>query len=464
MRRRILYTMIAMLLAVGGLLGVPLSVIAWWWAGDNAYQTLDGRLKAIADQVISAEANGDGALSNLLRSESFRLLMPEDGYLVLSYTDDAGQPQRATLGRPISEPVTSDSIVLGTAGTVDLQIPNAQIRSDQFAAVGIVAIVVAGSVAAGMVVAAVTAGRIADPVIDLADRAAAMARGDFRSRWKTYGIGELDRVSSALGDANAEIAVRLEREGEIVGDVSHQLRSRLTAIQLRLDELSLHADPAVVAEAEAGLDQVDRLSRELDEMVAASRDDPGVPQQIDVHDLVTTLVSDFESTFGAAGRALTADFAGRPVALSARPGRLREAVSVLVDNALQHGRGDCHIQVGPLAGDMVRITVTDEGAGVADDIVQDIFRRGFSAGASGSGVGLSLARALVEADGGRLDLTSRRPPAFSIVVPSGDHHAPAASAGATAAGEHDPHAGAGGAPAAPTGGDGPTRRDRVPHR
>ncbi|GAA1481811.1 ATP-binding protein [Gordonia sinesedis] len=446
MRRRILYTMIAMLIAVGALLGVPLSVIAWWWVADNAHQSLDGRLKAIADQLIRGETAGQRP-PDLLRSETFRLLLPEDGQLTLTYPE-AGERRQAMVGTPIDDAVMSDSIGLGNAGTLKLQIPMEQVRDDQLAAVGIVAMVVAGSVAAGTVVAAVTAGRIADPLIDLADRAAAMARGDFRSRWKTYGISELDRVSTALGDANAEIAVRLEREGEIVGDVSHQLRSRLTAIQLRLDELTLHSDPQVVAEAEAGLDQIERLSSELDEMVAASRDAPAAPQRIDVEDLVTTLVTDFDATFRAEGRELTATFAGHPVALSARPGRLREAVSVLVDNALQHGQGDCRIDVGDLAGDMVRITVTDDGAGVADEIVPDIFRRGFSGGSSGSGVGLSLARALVEADGGRLDLTSRRPATFAIVVPSADGRAPIAPPG------DDP---------GPTTGDA-LRRDRVPHR
>ncbi|NED60988.1 HAMP domain-containing histidine kinase, partial [Streptomyces sp. SID10244] len=221
----------------------------------------------------------------------------------------------------------------------------------------------------------------------------AMAKGDFRSEWKSYGISELDRVSRALGDANSEIALRLEREGEIVGDVSHQLRSRLTAIQLRLDELSLHEDPAVVGEAEAALEQVERLSRELDEMVAASRNDPAVPNQIDVEEMVRTLIGDFRTAFGAAGRSIAATFNGQTTAVSARPGRLREALSVLVDNALQHGAGTCRIHVDDLpSADMLRIIVADEGTGIDDDLVGLIFRRGFSAG-RGNGVGLSLARA-----------------------------------------------------------------------
>ncbi|GAC69760.1 sensor histidine kinase [Gordonia soli] len=438
MRRRILNTMVAMIVAVGALLGIPLCVIAWWWVADNAHQDIDDRLKLISDQLIEQEGTSGLIDPGQLDTSAFRLLLPEGGQLTVRYPVDraTGLDETTVVGGPIEGAHLSDSIALGSAGSLLLEIPQDTVRNDQLAAVGIVAVIVAGSVAAATAVAAVTAGRLADPLTELADRAAAMARGDFRSDWKTYGIGELDRVSRALGDANAEIALRLEREGEIVGDVSHQLRSRLTAIQLRLDELAMHHDPAVVGEADAALDQVERLSRELDEMVAASRDAPATPDEVDVADLVTTLVGDFAQSFEAIGRSVSATFAGRAIAFSAHPGRLREAVSVLVDNALQHGSGRCTIQVGDLPSDMMRISVSDEGQGVPDDLVSDIFRRGFSAG-RGNGVGLSLARALVEADGGRLDLTARRPPVFAIVVPA-----------APAAGGVQPS----------------VRRDRVPHR
>lgn len=425
--------MIAMLVAVGLLLGVPLSVIAWWWVADNAHQNLDSRLKLISTQLIRQEGSQGRVAPGSLDTEAFRLLLPPDGRLTIRYPTDDGNQAVTVIGGPIVGQAMTDAIGLGNAGSLVLEIPMSQVRDDQLAAVGIVVLVVASSIAAGTIAAAVTAGRVADPLIDLADRAAAMAKGDFRSAWKTYGISELDGVSDAMGDANAEIALRLEREGEIVGDVSHQLRSRLTAIQLRLDELSLHDDPAVVGEAEAALEQVERLSRELDEMVAASRNEPGVASRIDVEEMVRTLVGDFRAAFDARDRDIDATFSGHTTAVSARPGRLREAVSVLVDNALQHGAGVCRIDVDDLpSADMLRITVADDGPGVDDDLVGMIFRRGFSAG-RGNGVGLSLARALVEADGGRLELTTRRPAVFSIVVPSANVAAP-------------------------------VRRDRVPHR
>ncbi|AFR48421.1 MULTISPECIES: sensor histidine kinase [Gordonia] len=465
MRRRLLTTTIAVLLAVGGLLGIPLSVVAWWWVAENAHQDLDNRLKIVADQLIRQEGADGRIPPESLDRDAFELLLPPNGRLTVTFPDPTGTPQRTVVGAEIDGSRLSESIALGAAGTLTLSIPRDEVRNDQFTAASIVAIIVVASVIGGTVVAAVTAGRIVDPLTDLANRAATMGRGDFRTQWKMYGIAELDRVSRALADANAELALRLEREREVAGDASHQLRSRLTAIQLRLEELTLHDDPAVVTEAEAALDQIERLACELDDLVEASRADEPAPVFVDVSGMLTTLVGDFRQVFEARGRELVVTFDGVPHALTSNPGRLREAVSVLVDNALHHGRGTCRIHVGTLpAGDLVRITVADEGDGVADEIAAHIFRRGFSGGgrpgAGRSGVGLSLARALIESDGGRLELTVRRPPVFAIVVPArlvtGREHFGTDRGDTELAVGIDEKSG--------RSADSGVRRDRVPHR
>ncbi|GED97372.1 sensor histidine kinase [Gordonia crocea] len=430
MRRRIRTSMIGMLLVVGILLGAPLSVIAWWWTADNAHQDLDLRLKHIASELIQMEGPGGELDSVAITEERFGMLIPEGGVLrvthhVPSRAGVGGTPTVVTtkLGPPIGGREFTDSINLGEAGAVELAVPLGQVRRDQWLGVMIVAVVVLGSVGGGVAVATVTARRLADPLTRVADRATAMARGDFRSEWPEYGIPELDRVSRALGAANTEIATRLDREAGIVGEVSHQLRSRMTAIQLRLDELAMYPDENVVAEAEAAAGQVERLTRDLDQMVVASRVSQGAPAKaVRVDTMVRTLVADFAPAFIASDRQLRiVTQGGMPaMAWTAQPSRLREAVAVLVDNALHHGRGTATVVLDTLpATGMLRLEVTDEGDGVPDELVDKIFRRGFTGGvATGTGVGLSLARALVEADGGRLELSSRRPPVFSIVVPA----------------------------------------------
>ncbi|MDR2279856.1 MAG: HAMP domain-containing histidine kinase [Gordonia sp. (in: high G+C Gram-positive bacteria)] len=441
MRRRILKMMIATLAAMGILLGVPMTALTWQWMSQEARDNLSQSLKRMSEHVIAEEAAGRGVPPEQLDLDQFRLLIPAEGRLTLttSRIDPSGAVVHSErqLGDEQAGSTIAESVSLGPRAQLTLEIPDEDVRPQQFLAIGILLVVITGAVSGGAIVAVVTARRMTDPLTDVAARAEAMARGDFSSEWPRYGIDELDRVAEALSDANKEIALRLEREGEIVGDVSHQLRSRLTAVHLRLDELTLHDDEAVVVEAEAGLEQVERLSRELDELVAASREDSVGKGAIDAEVVVATLIGDFQPAFRAHNRVLEAEAVDAIPLIAGKPGRLREALSVLIDNSLQHGAGTTTVRLSNLpAAEMVRVTVADEGDGIPDDIAISVFRRGFSGG-SRSGVGLSLSRALIEADGGRLDLTLRRPAVFSIVVPTLARTSP-----------NDPA----------------LRRDRVPHR
>jgi signal transduction histidine kinase len=85
---------------------------------------------------------------------------------------------------------------------------------------------------------------------------------------------------------------------------------------------------------------------------------------------------------------------------------------VLLDNALRHGAGTVVVELEELPAE-ARISVRDEGRGIPEDARLEIFVRGSSL-AGGTGVGLSLARALVEADGGQLTLASPQPVRFEI--------------------------------------------------
>jgi signal transduction histidine kinase len=106
-----------------------------------------------------------------------------------------------------------------------------------------------------------------------------------------------------------------------------------------------------------------------------------------------------------------------PAGLLARvtPARIREAVGALVENAIQHGAGTVTLSARAAENSLL-IEVSDAGAGVPEELVPHVFDRGVSVGSS-TGLGLALARALVEADGGRLELSRARPPMFTIFLP-----------------------------------------------
>ncbi|MFZ2528022.1 MAG: HAMP domain-containing sensor histidine kinase [Rhodococcus sp. (in: high G+C Gram-positive bacteria)] len=414
MRRRILNAVLAVVLLVVLLLGIPLAYTAYLFVEDTARRDLQSRLDLMASEILAQEGS-EGVIVGGLDTSSMRLLVPDGGRLVIVYPTPEDAAARLDIGAAtVSAPIL-ESLSLGTSGSLRMEVPSAGMRTQQRQVLAAVTIIVVLTVAAGAVVAVVTARRLSDPLRDVARRAARLAEGDFRPDPRRHRIPELDRVSDVLDAATVEIAGRLQREHMLVGDVSHQLRSRLTAVRLRLDELSTHRDQAVVEEAEAAMAQVDRLTVAIDDLVRQSRDsDSALRTQVSVVGELSGVIADWRGPFRESGRDLV--LRGNPALRSAVTGsRVREAVAVLVDNALVHGGGICTVSVRRVGDDTVCVEVTDEGEGVSDELAPHIFDRGFS-GSGSTGVGLALARALVAADGGRLELQRRRPALFALFL------------------------------------------------
>ncbi|WP_278265091.1 HAMP domain-containing sensor histidine kinase [Nocardia sp. AG03] len=430
MRRRILRSILTVLTITTVVLGVPLIYTAWLWVEDITRNDLQSRLDRVAAEVIAQEG-GDGTVQDGLDVRAMRALVPEGGKLTIVYPAPHDNAARTDIGVDHVDDPLVESLSMGTSGSLRLEVPAGPMHSRQEQAVAAVALAVLASLGAAFSVAVVTARRVADPLRDVAARAARLAMGDFRPDPRRHGIAELDRVSDVLDSATVEIAGRLQREHALVADVSHQLRSRLTAVRLRLDELSTHADPEVVHEAEEAMAQVDRLTDAIDELVRASRDEDAADRDpVPVMAELRGVVAEWAHPFTEEGRELrlTGDESLRaPITGS----RLREAVAVLVDNALMHGGGTCTVSVRTVPtmssrDPLICVEVADEGEGIRDELAPHIFDRGFSAGGS-TGVGLALARALVEADGGRLELQRRRPALFAVFLNSKVNRSPNAT-------------------------------------
>jgi signal transduction histidine kinase len=338
--------------------------------------------------------------------------VPADGQLVV---DVPGAPIQ-TVGDPPTGAVVSESLPFGQGGTISLTEPSSVMRTQQVQVTVVVILLVVLSVGTGAVVATVTARRLAEPLMDVADRAARLGAGDFRRVPHRHGIPELDRVSDVLDTSAGAVSDLLQRERALVGDVSHQLRSRITALTLRLDELSTHPDPDARREALAALEQTERLSEVLDELLEAARAARAAgAEPMDLRVGLAEVADEWRPALEAAGRRLRFRV---PDGLLARvtPARLREAVGALVDNAIQHGEGTVTISARE-GTNALAVEVSDTGAGVPEELVPHVFDRGVSVQSS-TGLGLALARALVEADGGRLELSRARPPTFTIFLPA----------------------------------------------
>jgi signal transduction histidine kinase len=324
--------------------------------------------------------------------------------------------QRPLYAGPDAGPDAIFAVVnISHGGTLRVSAPVAQMRQLQIEVAVFVVLLVLLSISTGTVVATVTARRLTEPMRHVADRAIRLGAGDFRADSSRYGVAELDLVADSLDTSAAALALLVQRERDLVGDVSHQLRSRLTALQLRLETLAIASNTETAEDASAALEQAERLAQVLDELLAAaSAARAAEAQPINLAVRLPMMVAEWRELLRTKGRMLRLRVQEGLLA-RATPGRLREALGVLLDNSLKYGTGT--VVVAARRGDgMVLIEVSDAGPGVPDDLAAHVFERGVS-GSGSTGVGLALARALVDADGGRLELAVLRPPTFALFLP-----------------------------------------------
>jgi signal transduction histidine kinase len=241
-------------------------------------------------------------------------------------------------------------------------------------------------------------------------RAAAIGDAELGERLPEPGTGdELDRLAGTLNALLGRRQEAIEHERRIVADTSHELRTPVSVLRARIDvALRGPGDAAALRRALEGAgDDAARLSRLADDLLVLARVDQGrLPlraELVDVQDLVDSAVARHAAAAAAAGRRLEAEMAipGGAV-VHGDPDRLAQVLDNLVVNALRHGAGAVRVIAERPAGDgRVAIAVADEGPGFPPAFLPRAFER-FSQAApgEGSGLGLALVEAIVEAHGG----------------------------------------------------------------
>ena len=414
MRRRLLAATLAVVAVSVFSLGLPLLVVTVRLVADTSRTELLRQVQTVA-AVVEDPAGGVPTPERLTR-----LVPPGEQVTVRS-----AEGTTITAGPdPGTDPYTAQAPLPG-GGDVQVARPAGDVRGRQYRfGFGVVA-GMAGSGLLAAVAAVLLARRLAEPLRDVAGRAARLGAGDYRTSPARPGIDELDRICDVLDRAAGQIAAVIQRERTLADDVSHQLRSRLTALRMRLEEIAISPEPDVRREATAALEQAERLSAVVDEILAQARTARAEGAgDVDVGREVAAVVDEREPTLRTLRRRVDVDAPDKLVA-RAEPGRLQQAVGVLVDNALEHGRGVVRVGVRR-SGRHAVVEVTDEGPGVPPELVGKIFERGVSGG-DGTGIGLALARALVESDGGRLELSRPVPPVFAVYLPLAEEPETAAS-------------------------------------
>src|SRR5665811_462620 len=196
------------------------------------------------------------------------------------------------------------------------------------------------AVLVGVCVAWLQASRYAEPMAQLADRAERFSAGESRFQPLVTGIGEIDRIADVLSRSALQMTRSLASERDFASDASHQLRTPLTALLMRLEEIAMTDDLAVVRE-EAGIAiaQVERLTKVVDELLSRSRrghDAP--PPSVSLDSVIAALQREWQPAFEQARRSVRVH-GQRGLRVLATPVALSQVLSTLFENSLAHGRG-----------------------------------------------------------------------------------------------------------------------------
>jgi signal transduction histidine kinase len=217
----------------------------------------------------------------------------------------------------------------------------------------------------------------------------------------------------------------LANERHFTADATHQLRTGIAGIAMRLEILTMTDDKTVAAEAEAGLAQTDQLNTTINDLLAAARNRTTSEQTVfDLTALTVAHADEWRPQFDKLKRHISVITARPAPPVFGTTGLAGQVIDILIDNARRHGAGAVTLMIdGPA------VIVIDQGRGVPNNQLKSIFD-GPVDPAARHGRGLPLARRLAHVDGATLDVIGNRPLRFRFKLVLGEH----ALAGTTAPG------------------------------
>jgi signal transduction histidine kinase len=413
MRRRLLISTLLVAVTAVLLLGVPLAVVMSRLVSGEASRELTHDT-TLAQRAMIREAGTPHP-----DYQAIAEALPDADHLVILH----GGHQVAAFGTaPAPHQVLKRS---AQAGDYTLVVETTKPADAVVGPLALVAGLALVSVLVAVGLAVLQVRRFTRPLEELAGAAGRLGSGDARPLGRRYGLPELDQVAEGLDGSARRVSDLLAAEREFASDASHQLRTPLTALSMRLEEMIAAADDAdaVRAEGEAALSQTERLADVVSQLLGRTRSvGTTSPTFIGVDDILAQQVAEWDPAFRRANRKL--EVAGeKSLRAYATPGTLAQVIATLLDNALAHGGGTVTIRTSQTAKSVV-IEVRDEGHGVPEALVPRIFERNVSGRPHGTGLGLALARTMAAAEGGRVVLVRPRPAVFAVFLPRADPGSP----------------------------------------
>lgn len=266
----------------------------------------------------------------------------------------------------------------------------------------------AAALALGAAVGTAISRWIARPLHALAGAAEAIRAGHDAARADSdSGPPEIRQVAGTFNSMAQHIAVLLEAQRGMTAEVSHQLRTPLSALRLRLELFASDLDAGRAEEIDAMLAEIARLTRLVDGLLAVARAEasPASPEPIDLRELVRDRLSAWQPVADDRAVALRFDDTTPPVMARANPGHVEQILDNLLDNALT-AAVHAHVTVSAWTDDAAVLTVADTGPGMSVERRAHALDRYYTdrTGDGGTGLGLHVVTRLVAANHGTIAL------------------------------------------------------------
>ena len=285
-----------------------------------------------------------------------------------------------------------------------------------------------GSLIAAVAISAYVSRRIAAPVIRLATAASAVADGHYAVRVTPPGLGpEFGALTAAFNAMAGRLEAVESTRRRLLADLAHEMRTPIATLGAYLDGLDdgvviLGGDTMTVLRT-----QTARLSRLAEDISAVSSAEEGqldlAMQPLAPADLVASAVAAAADRYSNKGVVLDAEVPPNLPRLLGDPDRLGQVLGNLLDNALRHTAAGGRVTVrtsAPHQSCGIEIDVADTGDGIPGEHLPHIFERFYRVDSArdrahgGSGIGLAITKALVEAQGGHITAASAGPGQGSV--------------------------------------------------
>ncbi|WP_327644561.1 HAMP domain-containing sensor histidine kinase [Micromonospora zamorensis] len=384
---------------------VPLALLVRTVAEDRATVRATADAQSLVPVVGTADAATIRLTVEQLAAESGRpvsVFLP-DGTVLGAQTPRTPAVALAARGQSLTgESAAGREVVIAVQGRADgtgvirIVVPQHELTAGVTRAWLVLALLGVILVLIGLLVADRLARTLVRPISDLSAVSHRLANAELDARVTPAGPPELREVAGALNHLATRIQVLLVQEREQVADLSHRLRTPLTALRLEAESLRDPEDAARITAAADGLERaVTGLIRQ-----ARWRHSPTGPAASDAAAIVADRVAFWSVLAEDTGRAVTLDLAPGPLPVGVAADDLAAAVDALLGNVFAHTPDGTSfaVRLAPDAGEVV-LSVADEGPGMPVGAV----RRGASAAGS-TGLGLDIARRAAQTAGGRLEL------------------------------------------------------------